>query len=995
VSELIFSLLGRLQIEHRRLGAISVTNRKAIGLLAYLLIESNHAHSRDFLLGLLWPDLPTPAAQNNLRVTWAQLQKALGTRASDTRPHFIGDRLTLRFNPLSDHELDVARFRTLITACRFHLHLDQSDCAECAARLTQALELVRGEFLDEFSLGDCVQFDEWLLIQREHIHMQVMSALEQLATFHERAGQLAEAERCIRRLLEYDPLRESAYRQLMRVLARADQRSAALDAYETSRRLLATELGVAPAIETVTLAEQIRALAPFVEQATHTSLPPVLTRFFGRQQESARLVDLLSRRTVRLVTLAGPGGVGKTRLAVEAARHLGRVFANDICLVELAGVIDGRSVDDAVAAALRLPTNGRSSAEAVVEYLRDKTVLLVLDNCEHVAKACARLVQMLCREAAGLTVLATSRIPLHLAEEHVVRLEPFATPVISSADQLTVANWLSFDAIQLFTNRAAQSLLQFTLTDTNVLAVARICQQLDGIPLAIEIAAAQTRALPVEAIAERLGHRFAWQNRRAPESMPRQRTLHTLIDWSYGLLSTQARAVLRRLAVFVGGWTLEAAEAVSVPGEPCVEVLAELVDHSLVVFGADSERRRYSMHETIRQFAQEQLRGTEQEADALERHARYYAQLVSQAAETQAGPPFAERLRTVQDDHANLRQAFEWLLAHDREQALALVAQLGTQLNFWELGGFFQEGRRWLQRALEDTEGLDSLQRGHALLAAAGLSSAICDFEYGLQCARQAQALFQQIGDQRGEIDARLKYCDLADLAGEAANLHTQVEEVLRMAERISYSAGIAKATLFLGTIISNLRSESRTALRYLLPGVALLREQQNPFELASALVWLGVTLLEVDEYAAARHAFEEARDIYRSLGYRRGVALATHNLGETAHRMGEYATARALLCESLRVRYQLGLPRGYTYSYEQLAQVNESEKRYERAVQLWAAATTLRVRIGAPLRHLEQEDQQAAVTRLRALLGEVAFELEWSKGGHMTIEQAITLALS
>jgi predicted ATPase/DNA-binding SARP family transcriptional activator len=829
LSAFIFSLLGRLQIVHRQSGAITLSNRKAIGLLAYLLIESDRAHSREFLLGLLWPDLPTAAAQNNLRVTWAQLQKALGPSDSDAQPHLVGDRLTLRFNPLSDHELDVARFRALIEACRSHSHPDPHDCAECAARLTEALDLVRGDFLDQFSLGDCAQFDEWLLVQREQLHVQVTAALEQLAAFHERAGHLAEAEHSVRRLLEYDPLSESAYRQLMRVLAGADRRSAALDAYETCRRVLATELGLAPAVETVTLAEQIRALAPVESHSTHAALPPVLTRFFGRQQESARLVDLLSRRTVQLVTLAGPGGVGKTRLAIEVARRLGGVFAHDICLVELAGVADGRSVDDAVAAALRLPTSGRSSSDAIVAYLRDKTMLLVLDNCEHLPKACARLAQTLCREAAGLTVLATSRIPLHLPEEHVVRLEPFATPAINDAEQLTVAHSLSFDSVQLFSNRAAQSLLQFTLTDANVLAVARICQQLDGIPLAIEIAAAQARALPVEAIAERLSQRFIWTNKRTAETMPRQRTLHTLIDWSYELLSAQERSVLRRLAVFAGGWALEAAEAVSAPGEPCAEVLAELVDHSLVVFGADAERRRYSMHETIRQFAQEQLRGSEQEANALERHARYYAQLVSRAAENRAGQTLAERLRTVQDDHDNLRQAFEWLLAHDREQALALVAQLGTELNFWELGGFFQEGRRWLQGVLERTQGSVSLQRGHALLAAAGLSSAISDFGYGLQCARQAQQLFQQLGDQRGEIDARLMYCDLARHAGELAHLQTQIEEALQMAEQMSYTAGMAKGKQLLAINIVYTTGESEAAIQYELSSVALWRELQSP----------------------------------------------------------------------------------------------------------------------------------------------------------------------
>jgi predicted ATPase/DNA-binding SARP family transcriptional activator len=984
-----------LQIEQQELGAITLTNRKAIGLLAYLLIESDHAHSRDYLLGLLWPDLPTAAAQNNLRVTWAQLQKALGTNAADEQPHLIGDRLSLRFNPLSDHELDVTRFRVLIDACRRHAHLDANDCAECAARLIEALALVRGDFLDEFSLANSLEFDEWLLVQRQQVQGQVIAVLEQLSAFQERAGQLAEAERTIRRLLEYDSLNESAYRQLMRVLARADQRSAALDVYETCRRVLATELGLAPAVETVTLAEQIRALARVGVQATQTVLPPVLTRFFGRQPEAARLVDMLSRRTVRLVTLAGPGGVGKTRLSLEVAHRMAGVFAHDICFVELAGVTDEKSVDDVVAAALHLPTSGRSSTATIVDYLRDKTTLLVLDNCEHLVPACARLVQTLCHEAARLTVLATSRIPLRLAEEHVVRLEPLAVPTINGGGRLTVAEVLSFDSIQLFTSRAAQALLQFTLTDANVLAVARICQQLDGIPLAIEIAAAQVRALPIEAIADRLGQRFAWLNRQVGETLPRQRTLYTLIDWSYDLLNQQARSVLRQLAVFAGGWTLEAAEAVSAVGEPCAAILAELVDHSLVAFGADTEHQRYSMHETIRQFAEEQLRGSDQEAGARERHARYYAQLVSHAAGNWAGQTLPERLYTIQDDHDNLRRAFEWLVAYDREQALALVAQLGTELKFWELGGFFQEGRRWLQRVLERTQGLVSLQRTQALLAAAELSSAISDFDYGLQCARQAQQLFQQLGDQRGEIDARLMYCDLARHAGKLAHLQTQIEEALQMAEQMSYTAGMAKGKQLLAINIVYTTGESEAAIQYELSSVALWRELQSPFELATALNLLGADLLEIHEYAAARQALLECRDIYQSLGYQRGVALAMHNLGCVARELGEYARARELLCDALRIRRHLGLRRGYAYSFEELAQINKMEELYERAVQLLAAAETLRVRIGAPPEQVTQKHVTAVLASARTRLGNVAFELAWSKGATMTTEQAIVLAMS
>jgi predicted ATPase/DNA-binding SARP family transcriptional activator len=992
---LIFSFIGPIRLSHPQVGEITIAKRKALALLIYLVIEVDHPHARESLLGLLWPEHSTAAAQNNLRVTWSQLQKYLEQAQEDSQPYLISNRLDLQFNPLSSYKLDVTLFRNLIEACRTHVHPGQSqDCAECAARLAQAMNLVRGPFLDGFSLPDCPAFDEWLFLERERLQQQITIVLEQLATFQERAGQLSEAERSIRRMLEYDPLNESAYRQLMRVLARADQRSAALDAYETCRRVLATELGLAPAVETVMLAEQIRGLAPFESHSAHISLPPVLTRFFGRQQESAHLVDLLSRRTVKLVTLAGSGGVGKTRLANEVARRMAGIFAHDICFIELAGVADERSVDDAVAAALRLPTNtGRSSTDVIVNYLRDKTMLLVLDNCEHLVKACAHLVETLCHEAAGMTVLTTSRIPLHLDIEHVVRLEPFATPVFSGAKQLTVADSLSFDSIQLFTNRAAQSLLNFKLTDANVSAVARICQQLDGIPLAIEIAAAQARALPIEVIAERLDQRFAW-HRRSAETMPRQRTLHTLIDWSYGLLNAQERSVLTRLSVFVGGWTLEAAEAIVAPGEPCAEVLAELVDHSLVGFGADVGRQRYAMHETIRQFAKEQLRGSDQEVDAQECHARYYARIVSGAAENPGGQTLPERLRIVQDDHDNVRLAFEWLLVHDHEQALALVAQLGTELKFWELGGFFQEGRRWLERALEATQASVSSQRAKALLAAADLSSAITDFAYGLQCARQAQQLFQELGNHRGEIDAQLKYCDLADLAGERASLRAQLEEVLHMAEQMSYTAGIAKAKQLLATIFYK-AGESETALQYILPSVALWRELENPFELATSLNRLSGPLIEFHEYAAAQQALEECRDIYQSLGYRRGVALATQNLGHNAEVLGDYDRARECYREALRIRHELGLPRGYAYSFEHLADIAENEKHYEHAVQLLAAADILRVRLGAPVDQVNQQANEDALTRLRGRLGDVVYELAWAKGATMTTEQAIALALS
>jgi tetratricopeptide (TPR) repeat protein len=295
---------------------------------------------------------------------------------------------------------------------------------------------------------------------------------------------------------------------------------------------------------------------------------------------------------------------------------------------------------------------------------------------------------------------------------------------------------------------------------------------------------------------------------------------------------------------------------------------------------------------------------------------------------------------------------------------------------------------------LEDIQGSVSIERARALLAAAELSSAITDFEYGLQCVQQAQQLFQQFGDQRGEIDAWLSYCDLAGLVGIDPNKQTQAEEALRMAEQLSYTFGMAKARRILGSIAYD-ADMPETALQYHLPSVTLWRELENPFELAIALNNLGVVLMEIGEYVEARQAFEETREIFQSLGYQRGVALAMHNLGETAYKMGEYGNAREYLSEALRIRQHLGLPRGYPYSFELLAQVNEKEGRYEQAVQLLAAAETLRIRIGAPLEQVAQKHVTAVLARVRAQLGDVVYELAWSKGAGMTIEQAITLALS
>ena len=403
--------------------------------MAFLVIESEHPHSRETILGLLWPELPTAAAQNNLRVTWSQLRKHLKNEQDNSAPYLLATRLDLQFNPHSDYTLDVSLFLDLVTASRTHQHSNRLDCSECAERLAQAIELVRGEFLAGFSLGDCPAFDEWLFVQRERLHLQITTALEELADFHEHAGHAEEANKYVQRLLELEPLRERAHRQLMRLLAAAGRRSAALEQYETCRRLLANELGVPPAPETVLLVEQIRALAPAQADAPRHNLPPILSRFIGRSAEIANLQEHLTQESGSVVTLAGPGGVGKTRLSLQVAHNLLDRFTDGVWIIELASVQDATAVPGAVASVLNLvPDPRRSLTRTLGDYLRDKSILLLLDNCEHLVEPCAQLVKELCSSAPGLVVFSTSRIPLHLEGERVIRLQPLPAPNLEEGE---------------------------------------------------------------------------------------------------------------------------------------------------------------------------------------------------------------------------------------------------------------------------------------------------------------------------------------------------------------------------------------------------------------------------------------------------------------------------------------------------------------------------------------------------------------------------------
>ena len=992
-SHLSLSFLGSPCIALPQSREISLTNRKALALLAYLAMNAAQAHSRETMLGLLWPELPEADARNNLRVTLSQLRTKLGDG------FLLSNRIEMQFDPHSAHTLDVAEFNNLLAACARHTHSRRSECPECQARLTGAAELYRGDFLAGFFLENCAEFGEWLMVQRERLRQQMLELLSELMHHHEQANRFKVAEGYVRHLLQLDPLREDAHRRLMQLLQRQDQRSAALAQFESCKRLLADELGVQPDPETVALAAHIRSGETQSKQTSQASearrhnLPAPLTRFFGRDKEITALSLQLTDAHARLITLTGSGGVGKTRLAVRTAYEVAHTFADGVWLVELAALNDAASVARAVATALSVREQaGMTTLQLLGNVLRDKNILLVIDNCEHVLRECAELIAQLLAAAPKLKVLATSRTPLRLAGEVVQQVQSLSTPSLERGVSRSMEAVLSYEAVQLFVNRAALAHANFGLQAGNANAVAQICQRLDGIPLALELAAARLKAMPIEALAQRLDSRFRLLASGNTEALPRHRTLQALVGWSYDLLPTAEQKLLRQLAVFVGGWTLEAAEAVCGCGDDTsvLDGLMNLVDNSLVVFGNDPHQQRYTMLETIRQFAGELLQHTDEAHATSARHARYYASVVGQAAAQANSPTHQHALNQIELERGNVFGALSWAIGHEIDLALSIEADLGGTFNFWEMRGYFDEGRHLQQQLLAATQDLPSPGRAKVLLNAAWLERAKPDYAQALLYAQASQKLSSDLGDAFGELDARMEVASVRAMQGDIAGSHVLMQGYVAEAERLGHQRAFVRGLFSLGLDHFDLH-EYEPAKKLFEQCLRLRREQGDTLGQADALHHLAIIMDAVGDAAGSIPLYEEMEVTYRELGYRRSMALVQNNMGCALMNLGQYDRARRLFIEGLLIRREMGLQLGYVYSFYNFGLLAACENKPARVAQLLGASEALREHIGFPKDAFDNDSSYTdAIASARAALGEMRFGMEWSRGRGMSAEQVI-----
>ncbi|MBV9327271.1 MAG: tetratricopeptide repeat protein [Chloroflexi bacterium] len=682
-----------------------------------------------------------------------------------------------------------------------------------------------------------------------------------------------------------------------------------------------------------------------------------LTVLVGRDAElaSARAWLGPAESSVRLLTLVGPGGVGKTALGLRAATELQEHF-DAAWLVELAPLAEPALVPETIAAALGVPENPSTSPiEAVARFLAYQSALLVLDNCEHVLEACAQLADQLLGTCPGLRVLATSREPLQVPVERVMRLTALAVPEPDAA--LTVDELAEYAAVQLFVTRVHTFNPTFQLSAETAPAVAKVCTRLDGIPLALELAAARLQVLSLEQLVTRLHHAVSLLGGGSRTMPARQQTLRATLDWSYQLLTEVEQSVFRQLAVFAGGCELEAAEAVcqseDLPSEGVLDVIAQLANKSLVLVDSDAATARYRLLEPVRQYAEEQLAGSGDRAAALERHGAWFLDLAERARPRLSGPDQVEWLNRLEREYDNMRAALRWLRAQADERELRLVIALAP---LWEARAHLSEGRRALEAALAAPRaGSIALARRRDAVQAAG-----------------------QLAQWQAEFDAAQAW----------------FEQSLSLSHELDDAAGAAEAVAWLGTLEWR-RGRYDEAAALLEKSVAAQRALGNARGTALALLSLGVTVAYVRELERARALLEESLALYRQLEDVRFVAMALTMLGTVLTVSGDVKEGAQVVAEGLLGHRTIGNITFLHHGLAVLAIAAIAQDRPVRAARLAGASDALRESIGDTLVPLNRDLWDKLMADIAEQLSEDDFEAALAAGYALSADEALDEALA
>jgi predicted ATPase/Tfp pilus assembly protein PilF len=730
-------------------------------------------------------------------------------------------------------------------------------------------------------------------------------------------------------------------------------------------------------------------------QAPKHNLPQALTCLIGREAEQGEVLALLAE--ARLVTLVGSGGVGKTRLALAVASELVDQYADGVWLLELAALADPTLVVGAVAQALGLREEpGLLLLTTLSEHLKAKQLLLVLDNCEHLIGACADLVSAVLRACPAVRLLATSREGLEVAGERRYRVPSLPVPDLT---HLPPPERLAESAaVALFLARARERRPDLALTALTARAVAQICARLDGIPLAIELAAARVSSLAVEGIAARLGGCFRLLTGGGRDVLPRQRTLRATLDWSYDLLGEGEQRLLDRLSVFAGGCTLEAAEAVctgdGVEGWQVLDLLSGLVNKSLVQLEeapGQPEQVRYRLLDTVRQYGQERLEACGEAAEVRTRHLAWCVALAEQAALALLGPEQAAWLAQLEMEHDNLRAALGWSTQDSRDGAssIRLAGALGR---FWHIRGHLSEGRGWLEGALAHGVG-SAAARALALHWAGNLAYVQGNHGQAGALFEESLALRRALEDRHGIAASLNCLGNVAQDQGEYWRAKALFEEGLALKRELQDRRGVARVLNNLGSVAC-LQGDVQQAAALYQESLAIERELGDKAGIAKSLNNLGELADLQGNAQQAAALFEESLTLTRVLGDQFVIAIGLLNLGRITHLQSDDAHARAYLAEGLTVARGLDNRRLLAYALERMAMVAGAQGAPEQAATLFGAAAALREVLGTPLDPNDRAAYDRAAATISRTLGPDGFAAAWAAGQALPLGEAITLAL-
>lgn len=1028
--------------------------RRQTRALLYRLACDLQPVTRAQLCFLFWPDMAEGTARKNLTRLLVLLRTALPEPALlVTRDETIaldGERVgcdTTAFLNLTARALPATRRQAL----------------------AQAVELVRGPFLDGFSLPDAPEYETWLDEQRRMWERRTFNALAALIEAHTSAHDYAAAIAAAQRYLQTDELAEEIHRRLIALHALAGDRTEALRQYERCAVILERELGVSPLPETRATYEAVRegemplpertsgdfppllpAAPPRPTEAppSAASIPTPLTPLVGRTQQTAEVAALLQHADVRLLTLNGPGGAGKTRLAIEAARRAATAFADGAAWVPLAPLRDATRVIPVILERLGLPDRQEDRPLLrLQEALRGREMLLVLDNCEHVVAAVAEIAALL-ETAPRLTVLATSRSLLRMAGEQSYFVPPLALPDPAHLPALDAL--AQVESMALFLARVQARLPAFRLTEANAPIIASICARLDGLPLAIELAAARAALLSPRMLLARLDRRLALLI-DGPRDLPeRQRTLRATIDWSYHLLDLSEQLLFGRLAVFAGGGSPEAAEAVSEAVGPLaktpVDGLHALLDKHLILRMEDAAgEARVTLLETIREYALERLAERGEATAAQRAHAEYYLALSETAAAALHGPAQIAWFNRLDLEHANLRVALEHFVATgDAPGALRMAGALHW---FWFARGHLTEGRTWIEQALALAEGSplgDDPERRRQIARAHCTAGQLAAFQGRLAAARShldtAIALCRSMDDRatlRLLHNALMFLVVTAVWQGDFPAADKAVGEYNAIVQALDEPWTNAMWAFNTGRMELHQRYNVAAAQRHLQRAETLFRQAGDIGFLTQVLTDLGTIALEMGDVDAARQSLSEALTSARAMRDRVGEANVLNNLGEAARLVGDDATAAQLYAASLRIHRELdagneiprilhnlgylalhagdlerarlnfieslegyraiGQSRGMVEPIAGLASLlaaGETPADAERAARLWGAADAIYAAERAPVWPADRAEHLRYKAIARATVGDSVFDAAYAEGSTLTVEQVVTHAL-